>query len=299
MTQDFETRFLTARKDYITSQFFQLNNMQREAVLTTEGPLLLLAGAGSGKTTVLINRIANIIRFGRGSDCNEIPDTVTEEDIAFLENLPEELSEYDAWRADSLCAIGRAAPWSILAITFTNKAANELKERLTMLLGPEAQDIWAMTFHSACCRILRREIERIGYTRSFTIYDSSDSERIMKEIVKDMGLDDKTFPPKYVLGAISREKDNMVSAQEMLERAERSGDIRALHIARAYVKYQTQLKDNNALDFDDIIYVTVKLLQEHEEVRRFYQKKFRYVLVDEYQDTNHMQYLLTSLLAGG
>ena len=299
MTQDFETRFLTARKNYITSQFFQLNNMQREAVLTTEGPLLLLAGAGSGKTTVLINRIANIIRFGRGSDCNEIPDTVTEEDIFFLENLPEELSEYDAWRADSLCAIGRAAPWSILAITFTNKAANELKERLTMLLGPEAQDIWAMTFHSACCRILRREIERMGYTRSFTIYDSSDSERIMKEIVKDMGLDDKTFPPKYVLGAISREKDNMVSAQEMLERAERSGDIRALHIARAYVKYQTQLKDNNALDFDDIIYVTVKLLQEHEEVRKYYQKKFRYVLVDEYQDTNHMQYLLTSLLAGG
>ena len=299
MTQDFETRFLNARKKYISAQFSQLNNMQQQAVLTTEGPLLLLAGAGSGKTTVLINRIANIMRFGRGSDCSEIPDTVTKEDITFLENLPEELSEYDAWRADSLCAVGRAAPWSILAITFTNKAANELKERLSILLGPEAQDIWAMTFHSACCRILRRDIERMGWTRSFTIYDSSDSERIMKEIVKDMGLDDKTFPPKYILGAISREKDNMVSSQEMLERAERSGDIRALHIARAYVKYQTQLKDNNALDFDDIIYVTVKLLQEHEEVRKYYQKKFRYVLVDEYQDTNHMQYLLTSLLAGG
>ena len=156
-----------------------------------------------------------------------------------------------------------------------------------------------MTFHSACCRILRRDIERMGYTRSFTIYDSSDSERVMKEIIKDMGLDDKTFPAKYVLGAISREKDNMVSAQEMLERAERTGDLRALHIARAYVKYQTQLKDNNALDFDDIIYVTVKLLQENEDVRRYYQRKFRYVLVDEYQDTNHMQYLLTSLLAGG
>ena len=139
----------------------------------------------------------------------------------------------------------------------------------------------------------------MGYTRSFTIYDSADSERVMKEIVKDMGLDDKTFPPKYVLGAISREKDKLVSPQEMLERAERSGDIRALHIAKAYVKYQAQLKDNNALDFDDIIFVTVKLLQEHEEVRTYYQKKFRYVLVDEYQDTNHMQYLLTSLLAGG
>ena len=156
-----------------------------------------------------------------------------------------------------------------------------------------------MTFHSACCRILRRDIERMGYTRSFTIYDTSDSERIMKDIIKDMGLDDKTFPARYVLGAISREKDNMVSPQAMLDRAERTGDLRALHIARAYVKYQTQLKDNNALDFDDIIFVTVKLLLEHEDVKRYYQRKFRYVLVDEYQDTNHMQYLLTSLLAGG
>ena len=299
MMQDFEKRFLEARKKYITAQFSQLNPMQQEAVLTTEGPLLLLAGAGSGKTTVLINRIANIMRFGRGSDCNEIPDTVTEEDLTFLENLPDEMNEYEAWKADSLCAVGRAVPWSIIAITFTNKAANELKERLSVLLGPEAQDIWAMTFHSACCRILRRDIERMGYDRSFTIYDTSDSERIMKDILKDLNLDDKTFPPRYVLGAISKEKDNMVSPQEMLDRAERSGDMRALHIARAYAKYQTQLKDNNALDFDDIIYVTVKLLLENEDVRSYYQKKFRYVLVDEYQDTNHMQYLLTSLLAGG
>jgi len=299
MNENYDSRFLAARRNYIASQFSQLNDMQRQAVLTTEGPLLLLAGAGSGKTTVLINRIANIMRFGRGSDTNEIPDTVTEEDVLFLENLDSNLSEYDRWRADSLCAVERTVPWSIMAITFTNKAANELKERLTMLLGPEAQDIWAMTFHSACCRILRRDIERMGYTRSFTIYDASDSERVMKDIVKDMGLDDKTFPPRYVLGAISREKDNMVSAEEMLERAERMGDIRATHIARAYVKYQTKLKENNALDFDDIIYITVKLLLENEDVRTYYQRKFRYVLVDEYQDTNHMQYLLTSMLAGG
>ena len=299
MNDSLDLRFLKARKQYIAQNFSQLNGMQQEAVLTTEGPLLLLAGAGSGKTTVLINRISNIMRFGRGSDSNEIPDTVTEEDVVFLESLKGEISEYDRWRADSLCAVEPALPWSILAITFTNKAANELKERLTTLLGPEAQDIWAMTFHSACCRILRRDIERMGYTRSFTIYDSSDSERVMKDILKDMGLDEKTFPPKYVLGAISREKDNMVSAEEMLERAERTGDLRALHIARAYVKYQTQLKENNALDFDDIIYVTVKLLLENEDVKQYYQRKFRYVLVDEYQDTNHMQYLLTSLLAGG
>ena len=299
MNEQMESRFLAARKQYIQRQFSQLNAMQQEAVLTTEGPLLLLAGAGSGKTTVLINRIANIMRYGRGSDCNEIPYHVTEEDVLFLEQLGAEPSEADTWRADNLCAVDPAVPWSIIAITFTNKAANELKERLSVLLGPEAQDIWAMTFHSACCRILRRDIERMGYTRSFTIYDSSDSERVMKEIIKDMGLDDKTFPAKYVLGAISREKDKMVSAEEMLDRAERTGDMRALHIAKAYVKYQTQLKDNNALDFDDIIYVTVKLLQENEDVKRYYQRKFRYLLVDEYQDTNHMQYLLTSMLAGG
>ena len=299
MTEQLEKRFTRARLAHIRREFSQLNEMQQQAVLTTEGPLLLLAGAGSGKTTVLINRIANIMRFGRGSDTSEIPATVTMEDVEFLENFPEEPSEYDRWRGDSLCAVGAAAPWSILAITFTNKAANELKDRLSTLLGPEAQDIWAMTFHSACCRILRRDIEKMGYDRSFTIYDTSDSERIMKDIVKDMGLDDKTFPAKYVLGAISREKDNMISPELMLERAERTGDLRATHIARAYGKYQSQLKENNALDFDDIIYVTVQLLQQHEDVRTYYQKKFRYVLVDEYQDTNHMQYLLTSLLAGG
>ena len=299
MNEELDSRFLSARRAYIAREFGQLNDMQQEAVLTTEGPLLLLAGAGSGKTTVLINRIANIMRFGRGSDSNEIPDSVTDEDVTFLETLGNELGEYDRWRADNLCAVEPAVPWSIIAITFTNKAANELKERLATLLGPCAQDIWAMTFHSACCRILRRDIDRMGYTRSFTIYDTSDSERVMKEIIKDMGLDDKTFPPKYVLGAISKEKDKMVSAQEMLERAERTGDIRALHIAKCCAKYQAQLKDNNALDFDDIIYVTVKLLMENEDVKQYYQRKFRYVLVDEYQDTNHMQYLLTSLLAGG
>ena len=299
MTDLLQSKFLAARRRYISSQFQELNEMQQEAVMTTEGPLLLLAGAGSGKTTVLINRIANILRFGRASDGNVIPEDISEEDVAFLEELGESPSEEDTARADRLCAVEPAVPWSIIAITFTNKAANELKERLAFLLGPEAEDIWAMTFHSACCRILRREIERMGYTRSFTIYDSSDSERVMKEIVKDMGLDEKTFPAKYVLAAISREKDKLHMPEDCLARAEESGDLRALPIARAYGRYQQQLKDNNALDFDDLILVTVQLLQQYEDVRRYYQHKFKYVLVDEYQDTNNLQYLLTSLLAGG
>lgn len=299
MTEDLNVRFFKARQSYIASQFSHLNNMQKQAVLSTDGPLLLLAGAGSGKTTVLINRIENLIRFGNASESVLIPDTITEEDVIFLESLAGEISPYDRQRADWLCAHEPAAPWNILAITFTNKAANELKDRLIAKLGDEARDIWAMTFHSACCRILRRDIERLGFTRSFTIYDTSDSERVMKDIIKDMGLDDKTFPAKYVLSIISREKDKMVSPDELLDRAENIGDMRMLPVARAYKKYQKRLRDNNALDFDDIILYTVMLLQEHDDVRTYYQRKFRYVLVDEYQDTNYLQYRLTSLLSGG
>jgi len=299
MNEELIQRFIAARRHYIESYFANLNPMQRQAVMTTEGPLLLLAGAGSGKTTVLINRIANLIRFGRGSDCQEVPDTVTQEDVAFLEQLPVPMTEFDRRRAENLCAVEPAVPWSIIAITFTNKAANELKERLGKLLETGGEDVWAMTFHSACCRILRRDIERLGYGRSFTIYDSSDSERLMKEIIKDMGLDDKTFPAKLVLSIISREKDKMITPEALLERAESQGDFRLIHTAKAYKAYQTRLKDNNALDFDDIIFKTVELLQNNEDIRTYYQRKFKYVLVDEYQDTNYMQYLLTSLLAGG
>ena len=299
MTEQMLSRFVAARRAYIASQFSNLNPMQQEAVLSTDGPLLLLAGAGSGKTTVLINRIANLIQFGCASDSNLVPDTVTEEDVLFLENLRRPISDTDRVRADFLCALEPVAPWSIIAITFTNKAANELKERLTAMLGPQGQDVWAMTFHSACCRMLRRDPERVGLTKHFTIYDTTDCERIMKDIIRDMGLDEKVFPPKAVLGIISREKDRMTSPDEMLEQAEYAGDYRAIHTARAYQKYQKRLKDNDAVDFDDIIVYTVRLLQENEDIRAYYQRKFRYVLVDEYQDTNHLQYLLTSLLAGG
>ena len=299
MTEELLNRFVAARHQYIESQFAHLNPMQRQAVLTTDGPLLLLAGAGSGKTTVLIHRIANLIRFGCASDSVLVPDTVTAEDVLFLEGLTEPLSDTDRNRADYLCALEPVAPWNIIAVTFTNKAANELKERLVKMLSPDASQVWAMTFHSACCRILRRHAELLGYTGSFTIYDTADSERVMKEVIRDMGLDDKTFPPKYVLGIISKEKDAMTTPERMLARAEMNGQYQAIHVARAYQKYQNRLKENNAVDFDDIILLTVRLLQENEDVRQYYQRKFRYVLVDEYQDTNQLQYLLTGLLAGG
>lgn len=296
MTENLEQRYISARKAYIASQYAQMNPRQLEAVMTTEGPLLLLAGAGSGKTTVLINRIANLIRYGSASGSDEILPQVTEEDVLFLEQEIAHPTLEGTARADALCALRPAAPWSIIAITFTNKAANELKERLAAMLGPEANDVWAMTFHSACCRILRREIDRLGYDRSFTIYDTADSERVMKEILRDRNLDDKTFPPRSVLGMISKEKDKLRTPKEFA--ANVGDDYRLKRIAELYEEYQRRLKASNAVDFDDIILLTVRLLQEYEEVRDYYQRKFRYVLIDEYQDTNNLQYLLASLLAG-
>ena len=299
MTNEMMRRFVEARRKYILSSFSALNDKQQEAAMQTEGPLLILAGAGSGKTTVLINRIANILRFGCGSNTEDVPEHISEDDVLFLENLDSRENPDDVYRADFLCRVDAPNPWNILVITFTNKAADELKTRLGLMLGDAAQDVWAMTFHSACCRILRREIDRLGYTGSFTIYDQSDSERMMKHILQEMDLDEKTFPAKMVLSVISKEKDKMVTPEQMLQKYDIAKDYRMYHIARAYQRYQTKLKENNALDFDDIIVRTVELLQQFEDVRRYYQQKFRYVLVDEYQDTNHAQYLLTSLLAGG
>ncbi len=298
MTQELEQRFLTARRSVIAGRFSHLNEQQRTGVLATEGPLLLLAGAGSGKTTVLINRIANLMQFGSGSDSQEIPDYVTEEHVLFLEDYLKHPTEELREAAEKLCAWHPAAPWNIIAITFTNKAANELKERLEAILGEAALDVWAMTFHSACCRILRRNIDRLGYDRSFTIYDSTDSERVMKDVLKAMDLDEKSFPPKSVLNQISRAKDRLLSPEGLLQKAEMDGDFRLEKVARAYEEYQNRLKTANAVDFDDIILLTVQLLRQDEEVRDYYQRKFRYVLIDEYQDTNNLQYLLASLLAG-
>ena len=298
LDQEQELRFSKARRGAIAREFAHLNPEQQRAVLATEGPLLLLAGAGSGKTTVLIHRIANLMKYGRGSDSPEVPERVTEDDLRFLEEYAAS-GAGDRARQEALCRLEPAAPWTILAITFTNKAAGELKERLERMLGPAANDIWASTFHSACVRILRRDIEKLGFSSSFTIYDTDDSLRVVKDCLKDLNIDEKQFPPRSVLGYISRAKDAMKLAEEYLADCERAGDFRLTKIAKVYVEYQRRLWEASALDFDDIILHTVRLLQQHEDVRAFYQRKFRYVLIDEYQDTNNLQYLLASTLAGG
>lgn len=299
LNQDEALRFCKARRAAIELDFQNLNPEQRQAVLATEGPLLLLAGAGSGKTTVLIHRIANLMKYGRGSDSDEVPEWVTPADLAFLEDYAARPDPARKGEQERLCRLEPAAPWSIIAITFTNKAAGELKERLERMLGPEANDIWASTFHSACVRILRRDIERLGFGSSFTIYDTADAERVVKDILKDFNLDDKTFPPKSILGYISRAKDAMKLGKDYLAECEKAGDYRLVKIAKVYVEYERRLREANALDFDDIIFHTVRLLQGFEEVRTYYQRKFRYVLIDEYQDTNNLQYQLASTLAGG
>ena len=296
---DFNACYIAARKNIIERDLSRLNPMQRKAAMTTEGPLLLLAGAGSGKTTVLIQRIYNLLTYGRGSDSDVVPDWATEEDLRFLESFPDHPTDLEIDRMHRLCAVDVPRPWEIIAITFTNKAAGELKDRLAARLGPIANDIWASTFHSACVRILRRDIDRVGFDKDFTIYDTDDSKRVIKDILKELNLDEKTFQPKSILSIISSAKDKYESPETFAAKHNSEMDWKMARIAKIYAKYAQKLRSANALDFDDIIYHTVTLLQQEPEVLAYYQNKFRYVLVDEYQDTNHLQYLLTSLLAGG
>ena len=296
---DLEKRFIEARTRAIATDYGHLNPRQLEGVLTTEGPLLLLAGAGSGKTTVLINRVANLLRYGRGSDTDEIPLPISRDEVEFLEQYAARPDPEQRPLMQYLCAVEPARPWEVLAITFTNKAANELKERLEKMLGEEARDVWAATFHSACVRILRRDIDKIGFDRSFTIYDTDDSKRVIKDILKEMGLEEKTFPVREVLSVISNAKDAMMMPEEFSQLWEQRGDWRRVRMGRVYAAYNRRLRDANALDFDDIILHTVELLQSDRQTLEYYRNKFRYVLIDEYQDTNHMQYMLASLLAGG
>ena len=295
---DFNARYAAARKAAIARDFARLNPEQRRGVLTTEGALLLLAGAGSGKTTVLINRVANLLTYGRGSDSADVPPWATEDDLAFLENYPEHPTSDERSRMVRLCALEPAAPWSVLAVTFTNKAAGELRDRLSAFGIPGAESVWAMTFHSACVRILRRDIDRLGFSRDFTIYDTDDARRVLKDIVKEMELDEKAFPPRELLAEISNAKDAMETPQDYARRWRGSGDWRRERIAAVYERYARKLAEANALDFDDLLLHAVTLLRTNSDVRDYYRGRFRYVLIDEYQDTNRLQYLLMKQLVG-
>ncbi|MBQ7681789.1 MAG: UvrD-helicase domain-containing protein [Oscillibacter sp.] len=297
--ESFEERYRAARRGVIAKDLRRLNDAQRQAAMTTQGPLLLLAGAGSGKTTVLIQRIYTLLTYGSGSDAEYVPEWATEDDLRFLEHFPDAPSEDEFGRARRLCAVDPPRPWEILAITFTNKAAGELKDRLAARLGTVAHDVWASTFHSACVRILRRYIEYLGFERTFTIYDNDDSQRVLKQIAKDLDLDAKSFAARSVLSEIGRAKDLYIGPDEYAKEYALERDWRKNRIARIYAEYQKRLRAANALDFDDILFYTVQLLQQEPEVLAHYQNQFRYVLVDEYQDTNHIQELLIALLSGG
>ncbi len=293
MTENQRQEFLALKEKILDRSFSHLNNMQRQAVETLTGPVLILAGAGSGKTTVLIQRVANLLRYGLACESSFVPE-LAEEEFSVLRRCAEDGSCAEA--AADLLAVDRPRPWSILAITFTNKAAGELRERLQSLLGETGQNVNAATFHSACVRILRSEITALGYKSSFTIYDTDDSVRVLKECLGDLRLDEKNFAPKAMLGIISGAKDKFLTPAQL---AKEAGDNYLYQTAaKVYQKYQDKLRAASAVDFDDIILLTVKLFQQFPDVLKKYQRRFRYIMVDEYQDTNHAQYLLVSLLAG-
>lgn len=289
-----KSEILALRRAVLEKDFARMNDRQKQAVFTVNGPLLILAGAGSGKTTVLINRIANILRYGDAYNSTYLHDDLDENDIAackaYIENGTPLTTETQEHLSVSACA-----PWRIMAITFTNKAAGELKDRLCAMLGETANDIWASTFHSTCARILRRDGERIGYSSHFTVYDTDDQRRLMKNILKELDISEKNITPKSILNEISRAKDSLTSPAEYALTV--GDDFRLKIISRAYTTYQKRLEDADAMDFDDLINKIVELFKKCPDVLEYYQNRFRYLMVDEYQDTNHAQYTFVRMLA--
>ncbi len=297
MEKHLSERYLHAKQALFDKVYGHLNDRQREAVFKTEGPLLVLAGAGSGKTTVLVDRIAFIIRYGNAYHTAFMPPHMDEARVADLESAVrlsrEEIEEILPEFIHDPCP-----PYRMLAITFTNKAAGEIKNRLADRFADESlvKDIWAGTFHSVCMRILRTYGERIGYARGFTIYDTDDTKKAIVTVMKRLQIDEKQFPPKSVVTAISHAKDELKTPEDMADEA--GADYRLSRIAAIYKGYAEDLARSNAMDFDDIIMQTVRLLREHSDIREYYQKKFRYVCIDEYQDTNRAQFVLAALLSG-
>ena len=286
--------FTDIRKKILEKEYSQLNDRQKQAVFLCEGPLLVLAGAGSGKTTVIINRIYNLIKYGNAYHSSYEPNISNEEKEILEWYAKGEIPEIPPEMMDVL-AVNPVNPYNILAITFTNKAASELKSRLEKRLGERGNDVFASTFHSACVKFLRRDIDKIGYDKSFVIFDTSDQQTLIKECLKELNIDSKEYSPKMFLSQISSQKDKLISSEEFSARA--AGDYMMTITAKVYSLYQKRLKECNALDFDDLIVKTVELFESNKDVLEYYQNKFKYILVDEYQDTNHAQYRLVSLLA--
>lgn len=289
-----EETTIELKRAALNHYFQNLNTPQQQAVFHVNGPVLVLAGAGSGKTTAMIHRIVQMIHFGDG--WVQANASITKEDAAYLKDYIADKQPADLERLCSILAVQPIQPWHILAITFTNKAANELRNRLLQAIGEEcASMLHASTFHSACVRILRRSISKLGYDSNFTIYDTDDSQRLMKSCIADADVSEKQFPPRAVLTEISLAKDRMCSPEYFC--IEAGSDYRKMVIGKLYKEYQNRLKSANALDFDDLIYKTVELLESFPEELEYYQNRFRYIMVDEYQDTNHAQFRLVQLLS--
>ncbi len=299
MQKTLEERYLKAKQRLFDKAYSSLNEKQREAVFTTEGNLLVLAGAGSGKTTVLVRRIAFIIRYGNAYYSTYVPYGIDESRVEALE-AAESLSVPEIENILPEFISSPCPPWNILAITFTNKAANEIKSRLRSTIPEEggADAIWAGTFHSVCVRILRQYGDRLGYGKDFTIYDATDTKNAIKEAIKALDIDEKTLSDKAAASVISHAKNELMDPTQF-EKEYGQTDYRRKQIAKVYKKYTERLRSSNAMDFDDLIMNTVLLLEQDKEVREYYHRKFRYVSVDEFQDTNLAQLKLTSLLAGG
>ena len=282
-------QYIELRNKLIRREYSRMNDMQFQAVATVDGPVLILAGAGSGKTTVLINRISNMIRFGRAyTDLDAA--YATQERVDALKKCIDENLPVPEW-----VSVSPVRPWEILAITFTNKAAKELKERLDVSIGEQANDIWAATFHSTCARILRRYAERIGFSNNFTIYSADEQKRLIKDILKRLNIDEKILPVKTVINEISHAKDELIDPEEYAKFTH--SDARLVMISQVYKTYQADLLKFNAMDFDDLISQVVRLFRENPDVLEYYQNRFKYVMIDEYQDTNHAQYMFAKLLS--